>query len=137
MFVEAWRGWEGFDPRSEALGRRLLVITCQQVATFRLAHDLPSEPDVNDVAGSVLVTDEMNRLGEPTRRIIDLALRDDLTQSRIAQLMDLSEDAVNSHACRGLARLRNVLELNGAGHHGARLTRELARLRSGGPRASR
>lgn len=126
VFVAAWRGRERYSADAGTLAGWLLGITRHTIAdrwaaTARDQRVLravgsatvpePRAPEaVDEVADRVLVADELNRLGQPARRIVEMAFFDDLTHAQIADRLDLPLGTVKSHIRRSLERMRTRLE---------------------------
>ena len=132
VFVGAWRGRHRFDPDRARLPAWLVGITRHSVADAHeartrarrseqaVAASAPNpgttEDDVRQVADRVLVADELRRLGDPGRTILELAFFRDLTHVQIAEELDLPLGTVKSHVRRSLIRLRDRMEVDGAAH---------------------
>jgi RNA polymerase sigma factor (sigma-70 family) len=129
-FVAAWRGRQTYDPDRGTLAGWLLGIARRQavdrlrvlrrertVIDAVLRHPPPAyseEPVAEQVIDRILVLDELSRLGDEQRRVLELAFFDDLTHVQIAGLTGLPLGTVKSHLRRGLARLRRRWEVDGA-----------------------
>ncbi|HEY6745128.1 MAG TPA: sigma-70 family RNA polymerase sigma factor [Mycobacteriales bacterium] len=128
-FVAAWRGRETYDPDRGTLAGWLLGIARRQAvdrlralrrqqeldqAVMHLAAVHPEEPSPERVVDRVVVLDELRRLTDEQRRVVELAFFDDLTHVQIAGVTGLPLGTVKSHLRRGLARLRTRWEVDGA-----------------------
>jgi RNA polymerase sigma factor (sigma-70 family) len=66
--------------------------------------------DVDAVLEQLVVADELTVLEPQQRRVLELALYDDLTHSQIAAVTGMALGTVKSHLRRGVARLRKRRE---------------------------
>jgi RNA polymerase sigma-70 factor (ECF subfamily) len=128
VFVSAWTGREGFDPDRGALPAWLVGICRHRIADAlarrnREASILaglmaasPEEAEVADPAleNRVLLMDELARIGQPQRGIVELAYFQGLTHEQIAADTGLPLGTVKSHIRRTLIRLRSSLGVDGA-----------------------
>ena len=128
-FVAAWRGRETFDPDRGSIAGWLLGIARRQVldrlrvlrrergvlAAVRDTDAGYSEvPGPERVLDRLVVLDELRRLPDEQRRVVELAFFDDLTHVQIAGVTGLPLGTVKSHLRRGLSRLRTRWEVDGA-----------------------
>ena len=122
VFVSAWRGRATYDPQAGPLGAWLVGITRRRIADHlrtRRRHPVAEmSPDEGadsagwsqaDSADLLTIYEELERIGDPQRRIILLAYVGDLTQREIAERLDLPLGTVKTHTNRTLARLRTLL----------------------------
>ena len=129
VFVSAWSGRAGYRPEAGPLAAWLVGITRHRIADAqarrardakaRLAavavHEAAPTATVDSTAEDrVVLMDELSRLGQPQRGIIELAFFHDLTHDQIAARTGLPLGTVKSHIRRTLVRLRNRLEVDGA-----------------------
>ncbi|WP_328675060.1 RNA polymerase sigma factor [Streptomyces sp. NBC_00343] len=127
VFFAAWRGRAGFTPERGTLPGWLLGITRRKIADALAARTRRTELvdaaaaqlllTVTDeavrpeaVLDRVLLTDELSRLPNHQRQVLNLAFYDDLTQTQIAELTGWPLGTVKSHARRGMHRLASRLQ---------------------------
>jgi RNA polymerase sigma factor (sigma-70 family) len=130
-FVAAWRGRETYDPdrgslagwllgiaRRQAVDRLRALGRERQIAAASVRHGggnpYSTEPAPEQVVDRLLVLDELRRLTDEQRQVVELAFFDDLTHAQIAGLTGLPLGTVKSHLRRGLTRLRTRWEVDGA-----------------------
>ena len=119
------RAGSGSTPGSGSLPGWLLAITRNKIvdhyrASGRVADPVDEVPEevqqdyaVEGTVDRVLLADEIARLGEPQKRILELCFYQDMTHAQVASLLDLPLGTVKSHIRRSLARLRDRLEVDG------------------------
>lgn len=131
VFIAAWQSRDRFRPDAGVLPAWLVGITRHKVTDAlrgrpRRSEVLTDPADVHgadhaqhaghedEVARRLVIDDELARVGEPQRTIVELAFYADLTHQQIAERLDLPLGTVKSHIRRTLGRLRTRLEVTGA-----------------------
>lgn len=136
VFVSAWTGRARFRPDAGPLPAWLVGVARHKIAdgwarrerqrkeaeaAMAEAQGAPAGAVTagvdSAVADRVLLLDELDRLGQPQRGIIELAFFEDLTHSQIAERTGIPLGTVKSHIRRTLERLRSRLEVDGAALH--------------------
>ncbi|MFG1938723.1 RNA polymerase sigma factor [Micromonospora tulbaghiae] len=128
-FVAAWLGRETFDPAKGSLvgwllgiGRRKVVDRIRAAAretrvvetVKQLPEPVSTGPDPDTVVDRLVVADELARLPDEQRRMLELAFYDDLTHQQIAAVTGVPLGTVKSHIRRGMQSLKRRWEVDGA-----------------------
>ena len=129
VFVAAWQARRTYRSELASLPAWLMGITKNKISdhwagkrreTRRLEaahraseHPAQSEGMVTEIVDRVLVADELSRLGQPQRTIMELAFFQDLTHTQIARVLALPLGTVKSHIRRSLVQLRRRIEVDG------------------------
>ncbi len=123
-FVAAWKSRESFDPERGVLRAWLTTIAKRRIADALAARarvrEHAAEPDVlvavgggeaplDDIDRSVLVADEVRRLGPPKSQLVAMAYFEGMTHQQISATMDMPIGTVKSHIRRSLIALRDTL----------------------------
>jgi RNA polymerase sigma-70 factor (ECF subfamily) len=125
-FISIWQGAGKFDPDKGAettfitmIARRRLIDRHRKqgrhLDTFSLEdHQVAgSENHTKQVETSdeaALVRKRIEELRPDERRVLELAISEGMSQSRIAEATNMPLGTVKTHARRGLLRLRELLE---------------------------
>lgn len=132
-FISAWTGRARYNPGQGPLPAWLVGVCRHKIADTwarrdrqrREAEAAVSEAQATPSGGTtppvdsvvtdrMLVLEELERLGQPQRGIIELAFFADLTHAQIAERTGIPLGTVKSHIRRTLERLRTRLEVDGA-----------------------
>ena len=128
-FLGAWRSRERFElDRGSLAGWLMGIAKFKVLDAYRAAprvptpqappsDDAPGRPEVavsegetDQLADRLLVAHALDELSPRARQVIELAFYSDLTQTEIAERLDLPLGTVKSDMRRGLQRLRLHLE---------------------------
>ena len=131
-FLSAWQARATYRPGEAPLGawlvaiaRRRAIDRLRSISRERLAtgaedqvaadsaHPEPTQ-DPARVVDRLVVADELARLPQTQRRVLELAFFDDLTHAQISGVTGLPLGTVKSHLRRGLLQLRRRWEVDGA-----------------------
>lgn len=128
-FVAAWLGRDTFDPDKGSLvgwllgiGRRKVIdrlrAAARETRVVEAVKQLPEPaatgPDPDSVVDRLVVADELARLPDEQRRMLELAFYDDLTHQQIATVTGVPLGTVKSHIRRGMQSLKRRWEVDGA-----------------------
>ena len=126
VFVELWRCADRFDPDIAAEATFVTMIARRRIIDLLRRRRAPQRDEalVEDVVdpaathefGGVERTEEVERirafmvqLRDEERRVLELAISEGLSQSKIAQITGWPLGTVKSHARRGMAKLRDLV----------------------------
>ncbi len=125
VFVAAWRSRDTLDPSETALPRWLVGIARHKIADRMAARNRDRKvadaaltmaarpsgqpPADQRVVDQLVLTDEIQNLGEPRGTILRLAFYEDQTYEQIAVRLGMPLGTVKSHVRRGLLFLRSRL----------------------------
>ena len=128
VFVSAWTGRDGYRPEAGPLSAWLVGITRHRIAdafarrqrelraaqAAQAVHPRTEATHDKHADDRVVLLDELSRIGQPQRGIMELAFFHDLTHEQIAERLGLPLGTVKSHIRRSLTRLRSRLEVDRA-----------------------
>lgn len=124
VFVSAWRGRATYAAEAGPLGAWLVGITRRRIVDHLRARprhlEVAADPadlaavdgptwDDGDRDDLLAVYQELERIGDPQRRIVLLAHVHGFTHTEIAETLELPLGTVKSHLTRTTARLRTVM----------------------------
>ncbi len=130
VFVSAWQSRARYRAEQGPLGAWLVGITRHRVADHfsrrHMGNEVPADPSVltanldqrtapNTVTADridqmLVLWEELERIGDPQRRIMVLAFFEDMTHAQIAESLDIPLGTVKSYIARSLRRMRSRLE---------------------------
>ncbi|MEO7289374.1 MAG: sigma-70 family RNA polymerase sigma factor [Jatrophihabitantaceae bacterium] len=132
-FVSAWQGRATYDPAAGTLAGWLIGIVRRRAIdrlrniqrersadeaarTERMRQDSEAQltERSDEIIERLVVADELERLSDTQRQVLELAFFDDLTHTQISALTGLPLGTVKSHLRRGLQQLRKRWEVDGA-----------------------
>lgn len=126
-FVSAWTSRASFDAGKAKLSTWLIVIARRRIAdaheararirsvqeeVLRTTRPDDLVRDAPDLADTLLVADEIERLEPDARLVVRMAFFEDLTHAEIAERLQMPLGTVKSHIRRSLTRMRDRLEVS-------------------------
>ena len=126
-FVSVWRSRESYDPAAGPLGAWIMTIARRRIADHwrsRASKELAVDPEdmagrvergdgdpvLDQVSDALTVQEELERIGEPQRTIVRLAVLEDRSTAWIADSLAMPVGTVKSHLSRALRRIRERWE---------------------------
>lgn len=130
VFASAWRSRHTYRPDSGPLAAWLVGVTRHRIADFWVERyrrsEVATDPELLQfnleevsVANAdeqdrlltlLTLIEELERIGDPGRMVVELAFFHDLTHSQVAEQTGMPLGTVKSHIARTLRRLRIRLE---------------------------
>ncbi|MCH8559614.1 MULTISPECIES: RNA polymerase sigma factor [unclassified Nesterenkonia] len=126
VFTRAWRSRDTYDIThptgawltgitrrviADVFARREKDLQAAEAGADAAARDGAPQP-TDAVVDRVVVQQSLNQLGPPQNEIIRLAYTEDLPLKIIAERLEMPLGTVKSHVHRGLARMRQSLEVH-------------------------
>ena len=120
-FQRLWRSAGRFDPDRGSVGAYMFVIARSAAADIRKRpssrpllpvedFQLPPLPDSTDqILDSLMLREALDKLSSTHAKVLRLALEEGLTQTEIAERLDLAIGTVKSRTFNGLRALRTAL----------------------------
>lgn len=126
VFAAAWQGRERFRPDRAALSAWLMgiarhkIVDALELRTRRRRADLglqqqlatasehASSDNPDEVIDRLGIDQQLGQLPEAPRRVLALAIFDDLTHSQIAERLEMPLGTVKSHIRRSLLKLQQA-----------------------------
>lgn len=120
-FQRLWRSAARYDARRGAPGAFLVVIARSAAADIRKrrssrallpAEDFPLPPlpdSVDQILDSLMVREALGKLSSPHAEVLRLALEEGLTQSQVAQRLEVPLGTVKTRTFHGMQALRSAL----------------------------
>lgn len=123
VFISAWRSRRQFDPTKGSLAGWLMGIARFRVIDAQRRRATTPTPEADDARGEAAVSPQDDHLADRllvehalatlparVRQVVELAFYSDLTQTEIAERLELPLGTVKSDIRRALQRLRTHLE---------------------------
>ncbi len=110
VFTGAWNSRDTFDSTRVGLQAWLFQIARDEIVGAQAAP-VGDKVEPADLVDRLMIADEVYRLDAVPRRVLRMALHDDLTHTQIAERMGLTSGTVASHIRSSLLKLRARLEV--------------------------
>jgi RNA polymerase sigma-70 factor, ECF subfamily len=126
VFAAAWQGRARFRPDRASLSAWLMgiarhkIVDALELRTRRRRADLglqqelasatehPASEEPDEIVGRLGIDQQLGQLPEAPRRVLALAIFDDLTHAQIAERLEMPLGTVKSHIRRSLLKLQQA-----------------------------